>query len=359
MTASTRRRIVLAGAGTIAQSHVRAVKHLADRADLVAVAEVDPARLAAFADQHEIPGRYDDLEKMLEAEQPDMAIVCTPPYLHSGQVMTCLSSGVWVLCEKPICGSLAELDAIELAQATSGARCSSVFQWRFGERIEHFKSLIGAHSMGRPLVVSCLMNWYRDQAYYGIPWRGAWATELGGPTVGAGIHFMDLILYLLGDWERVTGMTATLDRDIEIEDVSMAVVSLASGAMVSVVNSMLSPRQETELRFDFQRATVEVRCLYSHEDRDWTFTPLAGEDASRVADVWKAATAVADRHALQLSSFLDALDGRAEVLVSVADIRPTYDLMTSLYKSAATGQVVERGSITGEDPFYRHFAGRL
>ena len=159
-------------------------------------------------------------------------------------------------------------------------------------------------------------------------------------------------------WDAL-GLRGNQSGPIEIEDVSMAVVSLASGAMVNVVNSMLSPRQETELRFDFQRATVEVRCLYSYEDRDWTFTPLAGEDASGVADLWKPASAAADRHALQLSSFLDALDGRAEVLVSVPDIRPTYDLMTSLYKSAATGRVVERKSITGEDPFYRHFAGRL
>ena len=108
-------------------------------------------------------------------------------------------------------------------------------------------------ALGRPLVVQCLMNWYRDQAYYSVPWRGAWATELGGPTVGAGIHFMDLVLWLLGDWGRVVAMTGTLDRDIEMEDVSMAVASLASGAMVTMVNSVSPPRQETSLRFDFER----------------------------------------------------------------------------------------------------------
>ena len=359
MTSSARKRIVLAGAGMIAQSHVRAVRELADRAQVVAVAEVDPSRLTAFASQHDITGRYDDLEKMLEIEQPDLAIVCTPPYLHAAQIKTCLSSGVWVLCEKPICGSLAELDAIELAEAAGGARCSSVFQWRFGERIEQFKNLITTQAMGRPLVVSCLMNWYRDQAYYEVPWRGAWATELGGPTVGAGIHFMDLILWLLGDWDRVVGMADTLDRDIEIEDLSMALVRLSSGAMVNVVNSVLSPRQETELRFDFETATVELRCLYSFEDRDWTYTPLSETKGAGRTDLWKPITAAADRHALQLSRLLDALEGKADVLVSVGDIRPTYDLMTSLYKSAATGEAVERGSIGPGDPYYRHFAGRL
>ena len=42
----------------------------------------------------------------------------------------------------------------------------------------------------------------------------------------------------------------------------MATVLLENGAMGSVVNSVLSPRQRTHLRFDFQQATVEVDSLY-------------------------------------------------------------------------------------------------
>jgi predicted dehydrogenase len=358
MTGSPQKRVAIVGAGGIAQSHVRAAKELADRVDLVAVVEVEPGRLASFADQHGIPGRYQDLKAMLGSEGPDLVIVCTPPYLHAEQTMTCLSAGVWVLCEKPMCGSLAELDAVAALETTSGARCSSVFQWRFGERVERFKDLINAQAAGRPLVVECLMNWYRDQAYYSVPWRGKWATELGGPTVGAGIHFMDLVLWLLGDWERVVAMSATLDRNIEMEDVSMAVIELASGALVSVVNSVLSPRQETSLRFDFERATVELRCLYSFEDPDWVYTPLAVQERLDQQEIWTPLPGPAvDRHALQLARFLDAQDGNAAVQVSVADIRPTYDLMTSLYKAAATGKAVERGSIVPSDPYYQQFAG--
>ena len=359
MMSGGRRRIALVGAGGIAQSHIRAAKALADRAEVVALAEVDQARLASFATQHEIPGRYGDLQAMLEAERPDMAILCTPPYLHAPQTVACLSAGVWVLCEKPICGSLAELDAIEAAERAGGARCTSVFQWRFGERIEQFKTLVNAGALGRPLVVGCHMNWYRDEVYYTVPWRGSWATELGGPTVGAGIHFMDLVLWLLGDWEQVVAMASTLDRDIEIEDVSIAAVRLASGALVSVVNSMLSPRQETSLRFDFQKATVEVRCLYSYEESDWAYTALSGGGTEGDPELWKPVVpATADRHAVQLARFLDALDGKGAVSPSVPDIRPTYDLITSLYKAAATGHMVERASITPGDPFYQHFAGK-
>jgi predicted dehydrogenase len=357
---SAPKRVALVGAGHIAETHARALAEVGDTADFVAVAELDPAALASFADRHGISGRYRDLDMLIAAEAPDLVIVCTPPWLHFEQIQTCLAAGAWVHCEKPAAGSLAELDAIEAAERTTGARCSSVFQWRFGEQVAHLKQLVESEAMGRPLVVSCLMNWYRDAEYYRVPWRGRWASELGGPTVGAGIHFMDLLLWLLGDWAEVAAMTATLDREIEIEDVSVATVRLASGAVMSVVNSMLSPRQETSLRLDFQQGTVELRCLYSYVDDDWVYTALESAGGSAQAAAWKtAATSPLSREAMQLTGVLDAMDGHADALVSMADIRPTFDLITSLYKAASTGQTVGRGSIVPGDPYYQHFAASV
>ena len=53
-------------------------------------------------------------------------------------------------------------------------------------------------------------------------------------------------------------MIGTLDRDIEVEDVSMAMVRFANGAMANITNSVLSPREETYLRFDFQTGHCRV-----------------------------------------------------------------------------------------------------
>lgn len=351
------RRVALVGAGHIAETHARAIAEVGSRAEFVAVAEVDANARESFASRHGIPGRYGDLAALIDAEAPELVIVCTPPGLHFDQIRSCLAAGVWVHCEKPVAGSLAELDAIEAAEQTTAARCSSVFQWRFGQQVAHLKQLVESQAMGRPLVASCLMNWYRDADYYRVPWRGRWSSELGGPTVGAGIHFMDLILWVLGDWTEVAAMTATLDRDIEIEDVSVATVQLASGALVSVINSMLSPRQETSLRLDFQNATVELRCLYSYVDEDWVYTALPAAGGSAQAAQWTTTTtSPISREALQLTGVLDAMDGRADRLVSVADVRPTFDLISSIYKAASTGRTVRRGSIVPGDPYYRHFA---
>jgi len=67
---------------------------------------------------------------------------------------------------------------------------------------QHVRRLIDSGELGRPLVAVCNTLWYRDNAYYAVPWRGTWQSELGGVSMGHGIHIMDLLLYLCGDWSE-------------------------------------------------------------------------------------------------------------------------------------------------------------
>ena len=95
---------------------------------------------------------------------------------------------------------------------------------------------------------------------------------------------------------------------------SLAHVTFASGAVASVVNSVLSPREESYLRFDFERATVEVTHLYGYTDEDWRITPTPGCE-EEVPAAWKrgsrGAPGVKSGHAAQFAHVLAALrDGR-------------------------------------------------
>src|ERR1051326_6047324 len=247
-------RALLIGTGCVADTHFRSVADTHGAVQLVAAVDVDHARVRAFAERHKVPAVYTDAATALRETRPDLVIIASPPATHTTLTVAALEAGAWVLCEKPFCGSLAELDRIEETEKRTGKFATCVFQQRFGSSTEHVRRLAGSGMLGRPLVAVCNTLWYRDAAYYAVPWRGRWATELGGPTMGLGIHAMDHLLHLLGDWAEVRAQAATLDRDIEVEDVSMALVRFASGAMASVVNSALSPRQETYIRLDYQRA---------------------------------------------------------------------------------------------------------
>lgn len=178
--------------------------------------------------------------------------------------------------------------------------------------------------------------------------------------MGHGIHALDLFLWLLGDWSEVSAMTGTLDRAIEVEDVSLATVRFSTGALGSIVNSVLSPRQETYLRFDFQGATVELTGLYGYANKNWRVTPLEGETNETALARWQElSNDIPSSHTAQLASLLECMDRHERPLTSTGDVRPTLEFITALYKSAATGSLVRRGSIGQGDPFYQHVAGRL
>lgn len=355
-----RHRVAIVGTGAIAGIHIQALKEMKDRVEVVAAVDVDQARVEAYSVLHGIPRSYTTLEAMLAAEQPDLVHIATPPGTHYPLSLQCLNAGAWVLCEKPLCLSLAELDRLTEAEQQTARYCSSVFQWRFGSGAQHLKHLIRQETLGRPLVGICQTTWYRDQAYFDVPWRGKWATEGGGPTMGHGIHALDLFLWLLGDWSEVSALTGTLDHSIEVEDVSIATVRFSTGALGSVVNSVLSPRQETYLRFDFQRATVELTGLYGYSNKNWRYSALeGGQEKTDLAKWQEIPRDTPASHAAQLASLLDSMDRRERPLASTIDVRPTLELISALYKSAATGSLVRRDSIGPGDPFYQHVAGHL
>lgn len=352
-------RVCIIGTGNVANSHIKALRNMGERVQVVAASDVDRARVDEYCAKHAIPKAYTDATTMLSNEKPDLVHVCTPPSFHGKLSVECLEAGAWVLCEKPLCASLAELDEIEAAERRTGRYCSSVFQRRFGAGAQHLKHLIEAGEMGKPLVGICHTTWYRDHAYYQVPWRGKWATELGGPTMGHGIHAMDLFLWLLGEWREVSAMMDTLDREIEVEDVSMALVRFENGALGSIVNSVLSPRQESYLRFDFRKATVELRGM-SHANADWSYSIPANAPYQDSLESWRTIpTETPPSHQSQLTALLDSMERNERPLVSGAEARRTLEFITCLYESAATGEPVCRGSITQDDPFYHHVGGTL
>ena len=346
-------RVAIVGTGKVVNSHIRAVQSAGDRVKLVAAVDIVETAVQKFCTEYNVPNAYTSVTEMLTQEKPDLVCVATPPATHKDLCVEILEAGAWVYCEKPLCGSLAEFDAITEAEERSGCYASSVFQWRFGSAVKHLKPLIENGSLGRPLVVVCNTLWYRTQAYYDVSWRGKYATEFGGPTMGLGIHIMDLCLYLMGDWQEIQASIDTLDRKMEIEDISMAIVRFENGAMASFVNSALSPRQETYLRMDFQKATAEVTALYRARNENWRFSiPENSEDTETLA-LWDALDVdFQGSHNQQLSELLDSMDKNERPLVSGDESRRILEFTASLYKSATTGEPVSRGSISPDDPFY-------
>ncbi|MET9574301.1 Gfo/Idh/MocA family oxidoreductase [Streptomyces massasporeus] len=354
-----RRRVAVVGTGAIVSgSHLPALRAHSDRVELVAAVDVDQERLDAF---RELAGErvagFTSVDAMLDAVRPDLVLIGTPPSLHRDQTVAALKAGAWVLCEKPLTLSLAEYDEIAAAEEASGAYAAVVFQHRYGSGAVHARELITSGELGAPLVAHCQTTWHRDAAYYAVPWRGKWASEGGGPTMGHGIHQYDLMLHLLGEWEEIQAMAARLVHDTESEDVSTALVRFRSGALATVVNSVLSPDEVSRIRIDCAETTVELTHLYGHSNDSWAYTP-APHVASERATAWRTPAAdVPSSHTAQLGALLDAYDTGTRPPGSGHDARATLEFAAALYKAAFTGRSVRAGEIGPGDPFYEAMHG--
>lgn len=349
-------RIAIVGTGAIAGVHAEALEGI-PRAKIVAVTDTDHRRLDPFGERTGA-ARYPTLADLLSREKPDLVHVCTPPAAHYGAGLECLRAGVSVLIEKPPVISLRELDGLAAAQ---GPRTwfGTVFQHRFGSGQARLKRLMRAGVLGRPLLAICHTTWFRDQAYFDVPWRGDWETEGGGPTMGHGIHQMDMLADVLGDWAEVSALARTQARQTRTEDLSLAHVTFASGAVASVVNSVLSPREESYLRFDFERATVEVTHLYGYGDGSWRITPAPGYD-----NVITATSEVSERntdsgHAAQFRDVLAAMRDDLPIPVTAGETRRTMTLIAGIYASAFTRRPVTPEDLGPDTPFYGAMNGGM
>lgn len=351
-------KAIVVGTGVIAPHHVHALREQATPVEVVGAVELDDARRDAFVREHDIPHGFSDLDAALEQLRPDLVHLCTPPFTHTPQVKAGLAAGAWVLCEKPLCGSLAELDEIAAAEADADGWCVSICQWRFGAAGRHLRSLVQEQALGRLLAGLCHTLFHRDQAYYDVAWRGRWETELGGATTTNGIHAIDFLLALHGDWQEVSAMIGTLAHEIEVEDAAMGTIRFADGALVSVGATTVSPRQETYIRLDYERATVEVNGVYRYDTDDWRFTPAPGLSDGD-APQWRVPDGPGGTHAAQLADVLAAREAGTRPEATPADMRATLELLAAFYRSAATGEIVARGSIGPEDPFYRGVAAGM
>lgn len=348
-------RSAIVGTGDIAAEHAAAIRGLGQRAALVAAVDLDPARAAAFAAEWHVPATYASMALLLESEELDLVHICTPPATHVDLAVQCLRAAVMPVLEKPPALSLEQMDRLLEVERQAGVPVVVVFQHRFGAGAERLRALGASSGAGRPLVAVCNTLWYRGDDYFSVPWRGRWETEGGGPTMGHGIHQFDLLLSILGDWETVTGIAGRQSRPTETEDVSAAVIRFSGGTIATVMNSLVSPRETSQLRIDYENATVELEHLYGYSEGSWTLTEripgVLGEGWHDGPDRGETS------HATQLRAVVHALDRGERPGVALQDARRTLELSAAIYASSFTGRLIRAGEIRPGHPFYSAMRG--
>lgn len=234
----TRLRSALIGCGKVGATHATALCHL-NESELVGVCDVSAARATAFAERFGTVG-FDHVSEMLDVAKPEAVLIATPHPIHREPAVLALSRGIHVLVEKPLASNLADSDAMLDAATSGGATLGVISQRRYFEPVRRMKEAIDAGKIGRPVLGLFLMYSWRDEAYYrSDPWRGRWDTEGGGVLVNQSPHQLDMLQWLMGEVEEVSGTWTNLNHPtIEVDDTAIATVRFRGGGIASIVTSL-------------------------------------------------------------------------------------------------------------------------
>ena len=305
---------------------------------VLALCDLNTERLTQAAQDYKVERITTSFDELLTMPDLDIIDICTPPSLHRDQVISALEAGKHVVCEKPLVGSLADVDDVIAVEARAKGVLMPIFQCRFGDGIGQVKAILDAGLAGKPYVASVETLWTRTPEYYAVPWRGKWATELGGVLATHAIHAHDLLTYLLGPIARVFGRIDTRVNAIEVEDCVSASLLMENGALVSLSATLGSQQQITRLRLAFENVTFES----SHDPYQpgtalWQIIPAADEAMARVdaclAEHWVPGPAT---FRAQMARFHRALTDNTALPVTSADARRSIELLTAIYHSSET-----------------------
>jgi predicted dehydrogenase len=328
--------------GGIGRSHIlEGYARMPDKFDLRVLCDLNEERLTSVADEFAVPRRSTSFDEVLVMGDVDIVDICTPPTLHFPQAMAALAAGKQVICEKPLVGSLAEVDQLAAAEARSAGRVMPVFQYRYGNGLQKAKRIIDLGLAGKPYLGTVETAWLRDADYYSVPWRGCWETELGGALLTHAIHSHDILSYLMGNVASVFARTATRVNPIEVEDCAVASLALESGALASLAATLGSAKEISRLRLCFEHVTFESSLApYAPGDDPWQIIPTSPEAGARFAAALKDWIPVASRFEGLMASYHQALETAGPLPVTLADARCSLELITALYHSAETAEPV-------------------
>jgi UDP-N-acetyl-2-amino-2-deoxyglucuronate dehydrogenase len=334
-------RFALVGCGRIATNHFNAIAQHGSRCELVGVCDVNQEALAAAA-LATGARPYRNLTDMLARCDADAFIICTPSGLHPEQAIQIAAAGRHVITEKPMATRWEDGKRMVAACDAAGVRMFVVKQNRRNATLQLLKSAVDKKRFGRIYMVNLNVFWTRPDAYYNsAKWRGTWEFD-GGAFMNQASHYVDLIDWIVGPVESLQAYTATLARDIEVEDTGVISLRWRNGALGSMNVTMLTyPRNlEGSITILGETGTVRIGGVAVNEVQQWDFaTPH--EDDTLVRDASYQTTSVYGfGHPLYYDNVIKVLRGEAEPETDGREGLKSLEVLVAAYMSARDGKRV-------------------
>lgn len=334
-------RFAIVGCGRIAEKHFEALSKHSGNADLVAVCDTDPGALQKASDQHGAPG-FERIGPMVEAAQPDVVVLTTPSGLHPSQTIRAAGLGCHVMTEKPMATRWADGRAMVEACDEAGVQLFVVKQNRRNATLQLLKEAVRRGRFGRIYSVAINVFWTRPQEYYdSASWRGTWEFD-GGALMNQASHYIDLLDWLIGPIESIQAQTATLARNIQVEDTGAMLVRWRSGAIGTVNVSMLTwPKNlEGSITIIGEKGTVRVGGVAVNDIQHWEFAEPDPMDTQVENASYDTTSVYGFGHPLYYENVIKVLRGEARPETDGREGLKSLEVLIAAYLSARDGRRV-------------------
>jgi predicted dehydrogenase len=335
-------RVALIGSGGISKAHGKGFLKYADKIKCVALVDVSPDNLQARSEQLAptglTPRTFSDWRACLKemAGEIDAVDICLPHHLHAPAILDSAAAGKHILCEKPMCMSLAEAEQIGAAVRSSGITYMSAHNQLFMPVVQEAKRMIEAGEIGKVL-------WLRSQDCFraggegGNPFKGSWRANLktqgGGELIDTGYHPSYRLLHLAGSPAvSIHGQMGRYVQQIEGEDTASVQVRFASGALGEILTSWAFPLPYGTHQIHVMGETGQV---FGSENTLYHLPKGAIDPTKRTFDA-------VDTFEAEISHFADCLREGRRPIHSVEEGRAVLELILNASKNAEGWQQTVR-----------------
>lgn len=258
-----RTRVIVLGAGSVGRRHLR---NLAELGCSVAAFDPQRDRIAQAGSEVSLDLALDsEAEAIRVMSEFDGVVVASPPSVHAAQAIAALEAGVPVLLEKPPTTSLADAEAVALAQTEHASPLLLGYTYRWWEPLVELRRRLDDGAVGRPLSARFLMSanledwhpWERYQDFFMS------SEELGGGALLDESHFTDLMIWFFGSPDSLYAQVERLsDLEIGTDDSVEILASWDSGLRASIHLDLYGRPHEKRITIVGTDGTL-----------DWSFDP--------------------------------------------------------------------------------------
>ena len=347
-------RIAIIGFGLVGLRHAEALEKV-DGVQLCAVADPSDESLEQ-ASAKAVP-HFDQLDKLIEKTSPDGVILATPTTLHATHARLCIDADIPVLIEKPLAINAIEGRAIVQHAQAKNVQIMVGHHRRFNPIIQKAHKVISEGQIGDVKSVHATCWFYKPDSYFDVaPWR---KFDGAGPISVNLAHDIDLIRHLCGEIAEVQAQATPSSRGYENEEVAVALLRFANGAVgtVSVSDGIVAPwsweftsREYPLYPFTGQSAyqiggtqgslSIPDLSLWTHDQaRDW-WSPMSANVLS---------CDLSDPLINQIKHFASVIRKNALPLVSGREGLRTLAVIEAIQIAAKTGRKIQLADISGHE----------